>query len=93
MMDHIFERAISDAAARGPAVLMPHNERFRRPIDVVNSAALTAHDKRAILASWASDYYAVEENPAMRQIPETPGPVAIDEIQSALLELDRLYGI
>lgn len=82
-MNHILEHTISDAMARGPAILMPPNAEFQRPMDVVNSAALSADDKRSILASWASDYHAVRSRPSMRWVPGTSSPVAIDEIQSA----------
>jgi hypothetical protein len=67
--------------------------RLRRPIDVVRAPSLSVDDKRAILAAWASDFYAVDSKPALRQIPGTPEPVPIDEVQSALKELDRRYGI
>jgi hypothetical protein len=50
-------------------------------------------DKRTILAAWASDFYALDSKPALRQLPGTPEPVSIDEVQSALRELDRRYGI
>jgi hypothetical protein len=49
--------------------------------------------KRTILAAWASDFYAVRFEPAIRQLPGTPEAVSIDEVQSALKELDRRYGI
>jgi len=88
-MKHILEHALSDAVARGPAVLMPATCGINRPIDVVQSAGLSVDDKRAILASWASDYHAVRSRPSMRWIPGTPKPVAIDEIKAALVELDR----
>jgi len=39
-----------------------------------------------------SPYYAVDSKPALRQLPGTE-PVSIDEVQSALKELDRRYGI
>jgi hypothetical protein len=49
--------------------------------------------KRTILAAWASDFYAVRFEPAIRQLPGTPEAVSIDEVQSALKEFDRRYGI
>ncbi|RWY79937.1 hypothetical protein EHI44_30650 [Rhizobium leguminosarum] len=71
----------------GPTVLM-RGMRLRRPIDVVKAPSLSIDDKRAILAAWASDFYAVDSKPALRQLPGTPEPVPIDEIQSALIKLD-----
>ncbi|MDM9623304.1 hypothetical protein A6U87_05860 [Rhizobium sp. AC44/96] len=93
MMNDVLTRVVNDVAAKGPAVLLPSNVRFRRPLDVVNLHSLSAHDKRAILAAWASDLYAIESKPALRRIPGTPVPVTIDEVQAALGELDRRYGI
>jgi hypothetical protein len=66
---------------------------IRRPIDVVRAPALSIDDKRALLAAWASDFYAVDSKPALRQVPGTPEPVSIDEVQSAPKELDRRYGV
>ena len=63
---------------------------FRTPTEVVNDPDLTAHEKRAILASWASDTwidgYAVETSPELRQQPAAP--VAFDDILDALKQLD-----
>ncbi|WP_075289409.1 hypothetical protein [Pararhizobium arenae] len=73
-------------------VPMPPDTRFRRPRDIVKSRSLLAHEKRAILAAWASDYHAVESKPALRQIPGLPEPVTIDEVQRALKELDLRHG-
>jgi hypothetical protein len=47
---------------------------------------------RAILAAWASDFHAVDSKTALRRLPGTPEPVSVDEVQSALKELDRRYG-
>ena len=92
-MNPFLEHTISDAMARGPAVLIPPTFEVHRPIDVVQSAALSIDDKRAILAAWASNYHAVRSRPSMRWIPGTLGPVAVDEIKAALVELDRRYDI
>ena len=61
---------------------------FLHPEQVVNDADLTLNEKRAILASWASDACAVEAAPALRQ---TSGGriVTFDEIMDALRTLDR----
>ncbi len=61
---------------------------FRHPRDVVKSVDLTLSEKRAILASWASDAAAVASCPALRAPPELSAPVTIDEILEALRELD-----
>src|SRR5215217_8161777 len=61
---------------------------FAHPSEVVNDPDLTLSEKRAILASWASDACAVEALPALRQAPGT-SPVRFDEIMDALRTLDR----
>jgi hypothetical protein len=68
-----------------------HPSRFyTRPSDVLADHLLTVEERRAILSSWASDAYAVESNPALRQPPHASEPVTFDEIMDALLQLDRL---
>jgi hypothetical protein len=61
---------------------------FRRPSDVVNDPDLTLNEKRAILASWASDACAIEAAPELRSSPHGP-PVRFDEIMEALRSLDQ----
>jgi len=90
MMQDMLEHAANNAMAMGPTVLL-QGLQLRRPIDVVRAQTLFVDDKRAILAAWASDFYAVDSKSAFRQVPKTPEPVSIDEIQSALDELDRRY--
>ena len=68
-------------------LLHPANA-FARPADVVNDPDLTLSEKRAILASWASDACAVEAVPALRKPPGS-APVRFDDIMDALRELDR----
>lgn len=92
MLNSALQQIASDAIDKGPALLLPGGKTFSRPIDIVNSHTLSVHDKRAILAAWASDYYAVESRPAFRQLPGVPEPVTIDEVQSALKELDMRFG-
>ncbi|NTH49269.1 hypothetical protein G6K98_32050 [Agrobacterium rhizogenes] len=92
MMDTMLQQAVDNAVAIGPTVLVKDIQ-LRRPIDVVSARVLSIDDKRTILAAWASDFYAVDSKPALRQLPGTPEPVLIDEVQSALKELDRRYGI
>ena len=62
---------------------------FSHPSDVVNDPDLTLNEKRAILASWASDACAIESVPALRRAPPQGGkPVAFDDIMDALRALD-----
>ena len=87
-MHNMLQQAANNAMAMGPRVLLQGME-LQRPIDVVKAPSLSVDDKRAILAVWASDFYTVESKPALRQLPGTPEPVFIDEVQAALKELDR----
>jgi hypothetical protein len=62
---------------------------FSHPADVVNDPDLTLNEKRAILASWASDACAIESVPALRRAPTKGGrPVAFDDVMDALRALD-----
>lgn len=91
-MHETLQQAADNAMAMGPTVLL-QGMQLRRPIDVVRAPALSVDDRRTILAAWASDLYAIDSKPALRQLPGTPEPVSIDDVQSALEELDRRYGI
>ena len=62
---------------------------FEHPSNVVNDPDLTLNEKRAILASWASDACAVEAMPALRRPPGAPAPVTFDDVMDALRALDR----
>ncbi len=61
---------------------------FGRPVDVLRDPDLTLNEKRAILASWASDACAIEAAPDLRAAPSGP-PVRFDDIMDALRTLDR----
>ena len=61
---------------------------FNHPRDVVAHSALTLAEKRAILASWASDASAIASCPALRAPEGLKAPVSIDAILEALCELD-----
>ena len=60
---------------------------FNHPAEVVNDPDLTLNEKRALLASWASDACAVEAAPALRMGRKTP--VRFDDIMEALRLLDK----
>jgi hypothetical protein len=60
---------------------------FGHPSEVVNDSDLTLNEKRAILASWASDACAVEAAPDLRRSPGGP-VVRFDDIMDALRALD-----
>jgi hypothetical protein len=62
---------------------------FDHPRDVLADATLSRAEKRAILASWASDAAAISSCPALRCVPGTKEVVAIDDILEALSSLDH----
>jgi len=61
---------------------------FSHPDEVVGDRTLDTQEKRAILASWASDACAVESMPALRKPPGAPCPVTFDAVMDALRRLD-----
>jgi len=61
---------------------------FVHPIDVVRDGDLTLNEKRAVLASWASDACAVEAAPELRAT-ASGSVVRWDDIMDALRLLDR----
>jgi hypothetical protein len=62
---------------------------FEHPSQVVNDPDLTLNEKRAILASWASDACAIEAAPGLRRAPGSKSPVRFDDVMEALLTLDK----
>ena len=63
---------------------------FDHPRDVLSDPDLSLNEKRAILASWASDACAIEASPALRRSPKG-GVVSFDAIMDALRTLDREF--
>ncbi len=67
-----------------------HHERrpvFRRPDEVLNDPNMSRAEKRALLASRASDFRAVADAPSMREL-HNGSLVEVDEILRALKALD-----
>jgi hypothetical protein len=62
---------------------------FEHPRDVVSDPTLSLSEKRAILASWASDASAIASCPSLRAPDGLKAPVSIDEILEALCALDE----
>ena len=60
---------------------------FRTPMDVVTNPDMTVQEKRAVLASWASDAGTVEAAPDLRHRPSA-SIVRFDDIMEALKQLD-----
>ena len=69
--------------------LLHPSTKFDHPKDVVSHPGLTLSEKRAILASWASDASAIASCPALRAPDGLKAPVIIDEILEALCALDN----
>ena len=67
--------------------LLYPGEAFSHPSEVLADSDLTRNEKRAILASWASDACAVEAMPELRSAPNG-STVKFDDIMQALRELD-----
>jgi hypothetical protein len=70
------------------AILHPGSV-FDHPRDVLADTTLSRAEKRAILASWASDAAAVTSCPSLRAVPGARQAVSIDEILEALSSLDH----
>ncbi|MBX6426808.1 MAG: hypothetical protein IRZ09_12905 [Variibacter sp.] len=60
---------------------------FGHPDEVVRDPGLTTEEKRAILASWASDLCAAESAPELWD-PPAGRAVSFDEVMDALRRLD-----
>ncbi len=60
---------------------------FSHPSEVIDDPDLTLNEKRAILASWASDACAIEAAPELRKGPNG-SHVRFDDIMDALRRLD-----
>jgi hypothetical protein len=69
------------------ALLRP-SECFSSPEEVLQNEFLDIDEKRAILAGWASDLYAVESVPGLRELPGSHALVAVSDILAALTALD-----
>ncbi len=63
--------------------------RFLHPFDVARYPDLEPEVKRAILASWASDRFAVRDQPALRKPPGVKRAVPIDDVLAAMRTLDE----
>ncbi|MDB5576238.1 MAG: hypothetical protein JWR80_1414 [Bradyrhizobium sp.] len=62
---------------------------FSHPSEVLSNPILSASEKRCVLAAWASDAFAVESSPWLRQLPGARNPIPIAEILKSLRQLDH----
>lgn len=67
--------------------LLYPGEAFGHPSEVLADVDLTRNEKRAILASWASDACAIAAMPELRSAPNG-ATVKFDDIMQALRDLD-----
>jgi hypothetical protein len=72
-----------------PNDLLYPAQAFEHPSHVVNDPDLTLNEKRAILASWASDACAPEAAPHLRCAPGGKKQVLFDDVMEALRTLDK----
>ena len=85
---------VAAASLRPPAIepfeaFVAPGDVFRHPREVLGYPGLSRAEKRAILASWASDARAVESCPGLRCLPGCRAePVPLDTILAALQALD-----
>lgn len=90
MRKDISENSVITHPAEGIIVshLLHPTAHFDHPRDVLAATHLSEQEKRAILASWASDQYAVESIPALRHYPGSGGAVSLEDVLAALRSLD-----
>ncbi len=70
------------------AVVAP-GDVFRHPREVLAHPTLSRAQKRAVLASWASDAQTLENAPGLRCLPGCKAePVSVDAVLAALAQLD-----
>ena len=72
------------------AILHPGSV-YDHPRDVVADQTISLGEKRAILASWASDAAAVASNPALRELPGSRRLVTIEGHKADKAEHEYLY--
>ena len=61
---------------------------FSHPSEVLKNPLLSSAEKRCVLAAWASDAFAVRDNPWLRQLPGSPNTIPLKDILGALRRLD-----
>jgi hypothetical protein len=61
---------------------------YASPENVSNDVELSTPEKRIILSSWASDMFAVESCPALREVPGMGHAIRLADILAALRKLD-----
>ncbi|HVV43345.1 MAG TPA: hypothetical protein VHC94_20035 [Nitrobacter sp.] len=62
---------------------------FSHPSEVLETPLLSSAEKRCVLAAWASDAFAVEDKPWLRQLPGSDHPIPLLDIFRAIRRLDQ----
>lgn len=70
------------------ASLLQPATHHQSPAAVLADPDLETCEKRAILSSWASDFYAVESTPWLRDIPGLGTTIRLSDVLAALRALD-----
>lgn len=78
----------ANATTGGLGALFHPAAHYASPSAVLDDGNLSTAEKRIILSSWASDMYAVESHPALREIPGMDQPIRLADILAALRKLD-----
>lgn len=78
----------TNASAQNPHPIFYPAAHYDSPTSVLNDNELSTPEKRIILSSWASDMYAVESCPALREIPGMSHTIRLTDILAALRKLD-----
>ena len=74
---------------QAPQAVHAGASRYRSIEAVLNDGSLDVQQKRAILSSWASDLFAVESCPWLRDVPGVAAPLRVGDIFAALRSLDN----
>lgn len=84
-----FAMQLNDTLSRPGAPAVRAGRHSYQSIEaVLNDTNLDVLQKRAILSSWASDLFAVESCPWLREVPGVAAPLRVGDIFAALRSLD-----
>ncbi len=56
---------------------------FSHPSEVLVNRILSPMEKRCVLAAWASDAFAVRDNPWLRELPGSANPVPVKDMSAS----------
>jgi hypothetical protein len=80
---------MSEAKLNAPELALFHPAaHYDSPNEVLSDPQLSDAEKRIILSSWASDMFAVESCPGLRDIPGMGHALRLADILAALRQLD-----